>query len=210
MAFAADLSPSALLWIAAASGYLLGAVPFGLVLVRLAGHGDIRKIGSGNIGATNVLRTGNRPLALATLVLDGGKGAAAALVAGALLNPEAGLVAAVAAVVGHNFPVWLNFRGGKGVATTLGALIAVAWPIGLAACATWGAVAAATRYSSASALAALTLAPIYAWAWSSREVAVAAAVLGLLAWMRHRSNVERLIAGTEPKIGRRSGEDGEV
>jgi glycerol-3-phosphate acyltransferase PlsY len=186
-----------------AGGYLLGSVPFGLVLTRLFGKVDIRTIGSGNIGATNVLRTGNKGLALATLLLDGGKGAAAALLAGAVLSPVAAVMAGVAAVIGHNFPVWLGFKGGKGVATSLGMLLAVAWPVGLASCLTWVAVAAITRISSLSALMALILAPAYAFLWSSDAVVLAAAILGVLSILRHRANIRRLLAGTEPKIGKK-------
>lgn len=184
-------------------GYLLGAVPFGLVLTRLAGLGDIRKIGSGNIGATNVLRTGRKGLALATLILDSGKGAAAALLAWALLGWQAGLVAGFAAVLGHNFPVWLRFQGGKGVATTLGVLLATAWPVGLAACATWLAVAAIGRYSSLAALVSLGASPFYAWGLAGPQHAAMAAALAVLAIIRHRDNIRRLIAGTESRIGER-------
>jgi len=184
-------------------GYLLGSIPFGLVLTRAAGLGDIRSIGSGNIGATNVLRTGRKGLAAATLILDSGKGAFAALLAAALLSPEAGVVAGLFAVIGHNFPVWLRFKGGKGVATSLGVLLAVAWPVGVAACLTWLIVAAVTRYSSLSALLALSLAPLYAFFWNDRAVAVMAVVLAVLAVIRHRANIQRLMAGTEPKIGRK-------
>lgn len=189
--------------LAVALGYLLGSVPFGLVLTRIAGYGDIRKIGSGNIGATNVLRTGNKPLALLTLILDSGKGAAAALIAlyaAAELAPFAG----VAAVLGHNFPVWLGFRGGKGIATTLGTLAALSWPVGLAAGVTWLLVAAAFRYSSLSALVSIALAPIYAWYLSSEAIAIAAAVLAVVGWIRHKDNIRRLLAGTEAKIGKKN------
>lgn len=205
-------------WVlAAALGYLLGSVPFGLVLPRLAGHGDIRKIGSGNIGATNVLRTGNKPLALAVLILDSGKGAAAVLLSVWLLAappaPDAGIamaaaLAGTAAVLGHNFPVWLKFKGGKGVATTLGTLIALAWPVGLAACATWVLIAALFRYSSLAALAALCAAPGYAMlaplGGPDPVLAAAAGFLALLALIRHEANIRRLLAGTEPKIGRKA------
>ena len=176
--------------IAAIAGYLLGSIPFGLVLTRLAGLGDIRTIGSGNIGATNVLRTGNKGLAAATLILDSGKGAFAALLAGWHLSPEAGAIAGLFAVLGHNFPVWLNFKGGKGVATTLGVLLAVAWPVGLAACGTWLAVAAILRYSSLAALVALALSPFYALIWSDAWVTVTALILAVLAILRHRANIQ--------------------
>ncbi len=184
---------------AIALGYLLGSIPFGLVLTRLAGLGDIRKIGSGNIGATNVLRTGNKPLAALTLLLDGGKGAIAALAA-LYVAPEFAPIAAVAAVIGHLFPVWLRFRGGKGVATALGALIALAWPVGVAACATWIAVAVIFRYSSLSALISLALSPVYAWFLAEPPTAVAAAILAVFVWIRHKDNIRRLLAGEEPKI----------
>lgn len=189
--------------LAAAFGYLLGSVPFGLVLTRAAGLGDIRTIGSGNIGATNVLRTGNKPLAAATLILDSGKGAFAALLAGWLVSPDAAVAAGLFAVIGHNFPVWLNFKGGKGVATTLGALLAVSWPVGLAACLTWAVVFAIARISSLSALLALLLAPVYALIWSTPPVAVMAAILALLGFVRHRANIGRLMNGTEPKVGKK-------
>jgi glycerol-3-phosphate acyltransferase PlsY len=191
--------------LAAAGGYLLGSIPFGLVLTRLAGLGDIRSIGSGNIGATNVLRTGNKGLAAATLILDSGKGAFAALLAGAYLSPEAGVVAGLFAVLGHNFPVWLRFKGGKGVATSLGVLLAVAWPVGVAACLTWLLVAAVLRYSSLAALVALSLSPFYSLIWSDTWVVVAALILAVLAIIRHRANIQRLVTGTEPKIGKKKG-----
>ncbi len=188
--------------IALLAGYLIGSVPFGLVLTRLAGLGDIRDIGSGNIGATNVLRTGNKPLAVATLLLDSGKGAAAALIL-ATIDPLAGLIAGGGAILGHNFPVWLKFKGGKGVATTLGVLIAVAWPVGLAACATWLAAAAVFRYSSLSALIALAAAPLYAWWLGQPDVAVLAAALAILSIIRHHENIARLLKGEESKIGKK-------
>lgn len=193
-----ELAPLYLL--ALAAGYLIGSIPFGLVLTRLAGLGDIRDIGSGNIGATNVLRTGNKPLALATLLLDSGKGAAAALLL-ANIDPLAGLLGGGAAIIGHNFPVWLKFKGGKGVATTLGVLIAVAWPVGLAACATWLVSAAVFRYSSLAALIALALSPLYAWWLGQTNVAVLAAMLATLSFIRHHENIARLLKGAESKIG---------
>lgn len=192
------------LLLAAAFGYLLGSVPFGLVLTRAAGLGDIRSIGSGNIGATNVLRTGNKPLAAATLILDSGKGAFAALLAGWLVSGDAGVAAGLFAVIGHNFPVWLGFKGGKGVATTLGVLLAVSWPVGAAACLTWVAVFAIARISSLSALLALLLAPVYAAFWSTQAVMVTAAILAVLGFIRHRANIQRLLNGTEPKVGKKN------
>ncbi len=188
-------------------GYLLGSIPFGLVLTRLAGMGDIRDIGSGNIGATNVLRTGNKPLALATLLLDSGKGAAAALILGAF-DPLAALIGGGAAILGHNFPIWLKFKGGKGVATTLGVLIAVSWPVGLAACATWLLTAVVFRYSSLAALVALAASPFYAWWISGPEVAVLAALLAILSIIRHHENVARLLKGEESKIGGKKSKKG--
>jgi len=186
-------------------GYLLGSVPFGLVLTRAAGLGDIRSIGSGNIGATNVLRTGRKGLALATLLLDGGKGAIAALIALVLLGQAAALVAGFAAVLGHNFPVWLNFKGGKGVATTLGTLMAVCWPAGLACCGTWLVVAGIFRISSLAALAALALAPVYAQLFAGPATAAMAAGLAALGFIRHHANIRRLLKGEEPKIGKKKG-----
>lgn len=193
--------------------YVLGSIPFGLVLTRIAGLGDIRRIGSGNIGATNVLRTGRKGLALATLLLDGGKGAVAVLIAGHW-GPDMALMAGYGAVVGHLFPVWLKFKGGKGVATTLGALLAIDFPVGIAACVTWLIVAAATRYSSVAALLSLALAPLYAlylpllWARGAESIgnvqtAVFAAILAVLVWIKHHGNIRRLLSGTETKIGRR-------
>ncbi len=183
------------------AGYLLGSIPFGLLLTRAAGLGDIRRIGSGNIGATNVLRTGRRGLALATLLLDGGKGAAAVLVA-ASFGADAALAAAFGAIIGHLFPVWLSFRGGKGVATGLGVILAAFWPAGLAACAAWLAGAALSRRSSVGALAAFAAAPAAALAWGRPTIAALLLTIGALVYMRHSANIRRLIAGTEPRIGR--------
>ena len=188
--------------LAALGGYLLGSIPFGLILSNVAGYGDIRRTGSGNIGATNVLRTGNKALALATLLLDGGKGAAAALAA-ARWGEGASLIAATAAVLGHNFPVWLGFRGGKGVATTLGVLLALAWPAGLLACAVWLATAAAFRFSSLAALAALTSAPLLMLWLTDAPRALVAALLALLGFARHHANIGRLLRGEEPRIARK-------
>ncbi len=181
-------------------GYLLGAVPFGLLLTKAAGIGDVRRIGSGNIGATNVLRTGRKGLALATLLLDGGKGAAAVLIARAL-TPETALLAGFAAFLGHLYPVYLGFRGGKGVATFLGVTLAAAWPVGLAACLTWLAVALLFRISSLAALVAALAGPLFAWLWAGPGMIALASVLALFILIRHRANIERLIRGEEPRIG---------
>ena len=184
-----------------AGGYLLGSIPFGLLLARLAGLGDIRGIGSGNIGATNVLRTGRKGLAAATLLLDGGKGAGAVLLAG-VWGPDPQLMAALGAVLGHIFPLWLRFRGGKGVATTLGVLLAFAWQAGLAACATWLLVAGLLRYSSLAALLSLAAAPLYIWLFTrDLQLVELIAVLAAMVWLRHRVNIVRLLKGEEPKIG---------
>ena len=190
-----------LLW--AVLGYLLGSVPFGLVITRALGLGDLRAIGSGNIGATNVLRTGNKPAALATLLLDSGKGAIAVLLARALAGEDAAQLAGLTAFAGHCFPVWLGFRGGKGVATFLGTMLALAWPVGLACCATWAAAAALSRISSVGALAAAVSAPVWALVLGHGAMAVLAALLGAIVLWRHSANIARLRAGTEPKIGKK-------
>lgn len=183
-------------------GYLLGSIPFGLVLTRIAGFGDVRKIGSGNIGATNVLRTGSKPLAALTLLLDGGKGTAAVLI-GAVWGPDMALTAGFGAVIGHLFPIWLRFRGGKGVATTIGALLGAAWLFGLAVCVLWLLIAATTRYSSLAALLSLAASPLLAWAITGDlQLAQFAAILAVLVWLRHLENIGRLLRGTESKIGR--------
>lgn len=182
-------------------GYILGSIPFGLLLTKAAGLGDIRAVGSGNIGATNVLRTGKRGLAAATLLLDAAKGAVAVLIAAALGGPVAGLWAGLGAVLGHLFPVWLGFRGGKGVATALGVLLAAAWPVGLIACAAWLAVAAALRISSAASLIALAVAVPVAWALAGPAMAMLALAIALLVFVRHAANIRRLLDGTEPRIG---------
>ena len=192
--------------IAALFGYVLGSIPFGLLLTRAAGLGDIRKIGSGSIGATNVLRTGNKKLAAATLLLDGAKGAVAVLIA-QRWGLDAAIVAGGGAMLGHLFPVWLKFRGGKGMATSIGILLAIAWPVGIIACLVWLATAALFRYSSLASLAAITSTPIAAWFVAGRQVALLALFLTVLVWLRHRANVDRLLKGTEPKIG--AGKSGE-
>ncbi len=185
--------------LALVGGYLLGAIPFGLVLTRLAGLGDIREIGSGNIGATNVLRTGNKPLALAVLLLDSGKGAIAVLLA-AQIGEEAPLAAGLGAVLGHLFPVWLGFKGGKGVATTMGTLLALAWPVGLIACAVWLAVALIFRISSAAALTAIATTPVAALFFKTPTLAGTALLIAALVWYKHAANIGRLLKGTEPRI----------
>ena len=185
---------------AAVAGYLLGTIPFGLLLTRIWGLGDIRKIGSGNIGATNVLRTGNKPLALLTLLLDGGKGAAAVLIAG-MYGQDMAVLAGGAALLGHCFPVWLRFRGGKGVATFLGVLLGIAWPVGLIACATWLITAALTRYSSFSALNAALHAPLWAYVLADWQRMELAAICAVLIFLRHHANIRRLVKREEPKIG---------
>jgi glycerol-3-phosphate acyltransferase PlsY len=184
-------------------GYLLGSIPFGLVLTRLAGLGDVRQIGSGNIGATNVLRTGHKGLAAATLLLDAGKGAAAVLLA-KLWGPDMALVAAFGAVVGHLFPVWLGFKGGKGVATTLGALLALSPLLGAASCLAWLLVAVVFRYSSLAALVAVAAAPVVAWfLLADLQMVQLTGALALLVWLRHHENIRRLLTGQEPRIGRK-------
>ena len=179
--------------------YLIGSIPFGLLLTRAAGLGDIRAIGSGNIGATNVLRTGRKGLAAATLLLDGLKGFVAVVLAPAVLG-----LAAIAVVVGHCFPVWLRFRGGKGVATGLGALYGLDWRVGALACAVWLGFAAATRRSSAGALAAFAASPLLVLLLHSRAPVWAPALIALLVWARHHANIRRLLDGTEPAIGRKA------
>ncbi len=188
-----------LLW--AVLGYLLGSVPFGVLITRAMGLGDVRSIGSGNIGATNVLRTGSKGAALATLILDGGKGALAVLLARAVAAEDAAQVTGLAAFLGHCFPVWLGFRGGKGVATALGLLLAVAWPVGVLACATWALLAATLRYSSLAALTAVGFAPVAAVLTGRGEAVLLTVVLAVLVYLRHAANIGRLRRGTEPRIG---------
>lgn len=209
------LSPA---WIAGAlvGGYLLGSIPFGVIATRLGGAGDLRAIGSGNIGATNVLRTGRRDLALVTLLGDGGKGALAVLLAwlatreGAI-EKQAVLtsLAAGAAFLGHLFPVWLKFKGGKGVATFMGTLLAAAWPVGLAAAATWLVVAFLFRISSLAALVAVALAPAVALLLGRPPaIALLALFMALLVYVRHAENIRRLVKGEEPRIGGRKAQEG--
>ena len=184
-------------------GYLLGSIPFGLLLTRAAGLGDIRKVGSGNIGATNVLRTGRKGLAVATLLLDALKGVAAVLIAHQV-GQLAAVGAAAGAVLGHMFPVWLSFKGGKGMATTLGVMWGLAWPVGAIACAAWLLFAAIFRYSSLATLLSVVVAAIAAWFLTDPRVAILLTLLVPLVWVRHHANIRRLLKGTEPKIGQRS------
>ncbi|TDR94442.1 glycerol-3-phosphate 1-O-acyltransferase PlsY [Enterovirga rhinocerotis] len=184
-------------------GYGLGSIPFGLLLTRAAGLGDIRGIGSGNIGATNVLRTGNKALAAVTLLLDALKGTAAILLARALLGPEAGLAAAIGAFLGHCFPIWLGFRGGKGVATFMGCLLALDWRAFVAFALVWLAAAFGTRYSSVGGLSASLVSALLPWWLGDPATSGALLVLTAILWLKHRPNIERLIAGTETKIGRK-------
>jgi acyl phosphate:glycerol-3-phosphate acyltransferase len=188
-------------WAAAfAFGYLAGSIPFGLIVTRLAGTADIRGIGSGNIGATNVLRTGRRDLAAATLVGDALKGTVAVLIA-ARFGEDAAVAAALGAFLGHLFPVWLGFKGGKGVATFIGLLIAFAWPAALGFCAVWLIVAGVTRYSSLAALVASAATPVLMWYFDGPQQSALFAALAALLWIMHRANIARLIAGTEGRIG---------
>lgn len=187
---------------AAVFAYLCGSVPFGLLLTRAAGLGDIRNIGSGNIGATNVLRTGNRWLAAATLVLDAAKAALPVLLARYYWGEEAALVAALFAFLGHCFPVWLGFKGGKGVAVMIGSLLALSWPVGLIFCAVWLLIAFAQKQSSLAALTASATAPIFAYVITGEVwMAGTVAAMAILLFFQHRENLARLMAGTEPKIG---------
>lgn len=190
-----------LLAVVAVLAYLLGSVPFGIVITRALGLGDLRKIGSGNIGATNVLRTGNKGAALATLILDAAKGGIAVLIARATVGEDAAQLAGLAAFLGHLFPVWLGFKGGKGVATFLGTLIALAWPVGLAACGTWLVVAVVTRISSLSALVAAALSSLWLFVFNQGQMLVLVILLTVLVYIRHWANLQRIKAGTEPKIG---------
>lgn len=186
---------------AAIAAYLLGSVPFGIAISRLFGLSDPRGIGSGNIGATNVLRTGSRPAAFLTLAFDAGKAAAAVLAARAVLAEDAAQIAGIAAILGHCFPIALGFKGGKGVATFLGAVAALGWPLGLAVCATWLATALIFRFSSLAALAAAALSPLWAWLLGPPSAAAFCAILAALIIARHRPNIVRLSKGSEPRIG---------
>lgn len=189
------------LW--AAFGYVLGSIPFGILLTRVMGLGNLRDIGSGNIGATNVLRTGNKAAAALTLLFDAGKGAAAVLIARALAGEDAAQVAGLAAMIGHCFPVWLKFRGGKGVATFLGIIAAIAWPVGIACCVVWLVAAALTRTSSMGGLAAASGSTILLVVMGYGFALALGIILTILVFLRHRENMARIKAGTEPKIGQR-------
>jgi acyl phosphate:glycerol-3-phosphate acyltransferase len=182
-------------------GYLSGSIPFGLILTQAAGLGDIRKIGSGNIGATNVLRTGNKKVAAATLVLDALKAVVPILVARYFWGEDAAQLAAIGAFLGHCFPVWLNFKGGKGVAVMIGSTLALSWPVGLIFCAVWLLIAYTRKISSLAALTAAATAPIFAYVFSGERLSLVVAGLALLLFFQHRENIGRLLKGTEPTIG---------
>jgi glycerol-3-phosphate acyltransferase PlsY len=195
------MSSDAFLPVAFLIGYLLGSIPFGLILTRLAGTVDIRSIGSGSIGTTNVLRTGHKGLAAATLIGDMLKGTAAVIIAGYLGGPDAAMLAGLGAFLGHLFPVWLKFRGGKGVAVYIGILLGLFWPAAVMFCLLWLATAVTTRYSSLSALIASVVTPIFLWWFGHLALAALFAVLTLLVFYAHRENIKRLRAGTEGRIG---------
>lgn len=186
--------------LAAVLGYLNGSIPFGLLFTRAAGLGDVRSIGSGNIGATNVLRTGNKKVAALTLLFDALKGFVPVIIAQHWLGPTAAVVAGLAAIAGHLFPVWLGFKGGKGVATNIGVLFALYWPLGLAFLAVWLGLAFLIRISSLSALVAAAASPLWAWLLGRADLVVPVALVAAVIFFTHRANIARLIAGTEPKI----------
>jgi len=198
-------SAASVLALMAVLGYLLGSIPFGIVMARAFGLGDLRKIGSGNIGATNVLRTGNKPAAFLTLVLDAGKGGIAVLLARGLVAEDAAQIAGAAAFLGHLFPVWLGFKGGKGVATFLGTLLALFWPAGVAACLMWLLTAAISRISSLSALVAAALSPVAVTLLGRPDLSILTLLLAALIFVRHDANIRRLMRGEEPRIGRKKG-----
>jgi len=195
-----------IVWLAPAAalllGYLLGSIPFGVLLTRLGGAGDLRQIGSGNIGATNVLRTGRKGLAAATLILDMGKGAAAVLIADALF-PGTAMLGGLAAFIGHCYPVWLKFKGGKGVATLMGVVLALSWPAGLVYAAVWLGMLAALRISSLSGMTAAISAPVSAAFFDRTELVLMLLALALIVVWKHRENIDRLLSGTEPKVGKK-------
>ena len=196
------MSEDVLSFLAVVIAYLFGSIPFGVILTKIFGAGDLRSIGSGNIGATNVLRTGRKGLAAGTLILDGGKGAVAVLIAG-LWGQDVALAAGSGAILGHLFPVWLNFKGGKGVATFLGALFGLHWPTGLIFCAVWLGAAAIWRYSSLSALIASLVAPVALFVSEQGGAALVVGVMAVILWRKHRENIARLIAGEESRIGQK-------
>jgi len=198
------MGPEAFLPVAFVIGYLLGSIPFGLVLTKLAGTADPRSIGSGNIGATNVLRTGRKGLAAATLLLDMLKGTAAVIISGYLGGPNAAMLAALGAFLGHLFPVWLKFHGGKGVAVYIGVLLGLFWPAAAVFCLVWLATAFTSRYSSLSALLASFVTPLFLWWFGHAALASLCTVLTLLLFYMHRENIKRLQAGTEGRIGQRA------
>jgi glycerol-3-phosphate acyltransferase PlsY len=197
----AQMSANAFLPVAFVLGYLLGSIPFGLILTKLAGTQDLRSIGSGNIGATNVLRTGRNGLAAATLLLDMLKGTAAVIIAGFYGGPDAAMLAALGAFLGHLFPAWLKFKGGKGVAVYIGVLLGLFWPAAVVFCLLWLATAVTSRYSSLSALVASFITPIFLWWFGHPALASLFAVLTMLLFYMHRENIRRLQAGTEGRIG---------
>src|SRR5262249_55233635 len=197
------MGPEAFLPVAFAIGYLLGSIPFGLVLTRLAGTQDLRSIGSGNIGATNVLRTGRKGLAAGTLLLDMLKGTAAVVISGYLGGPNAAMLAGLGAFLGHLFPVWLKFRGGKGVAVYIGILLRLLLPAAVVVCLIWLAVAVTSRYSSLAAFVASVVTPLFLWWFGHLALASLFAVLTLLLFYMHRENIRRLQAGTEGRIGQK-------
>lgn len=195
---------AALIGLWAVIGYLLGSIPFGMVLAKMMGLGNLRTIGSGNIGATNVLRTGNKLAAALTLILDGGKGVVAVLAARAAGGEDLAQIAGLAAMIGHCYPVWLRFAGGKGVATFLGIVLALAWPVGIGCCLAWLAGAFATRISSMGALVSSLASVPLAFVLGSADAVLLCAALAALIFWRHRANIARIKAGTEPKIGRKT------
>ena len=196
-------TPGALLALVAVLAYLLGSVPFGIVITRALGLGDLRRIGSGNIGATNVLRTGNKGAALATLLLDAGKGGIAVALARVIGGEDAAQLAALASFLGHLFPVWLGFKGGKGVATFLGTVLVLDWRVGLACCVTWAVSAAVTRISSLSALVSAALSSLWLLIFGNGHMLFLAVALTVLIYWKHWPNIERIKAGTEPRIGKK-------
>ena len=198
------MGPDAFLPVAFIIGYLLGSIPFGLVLTKLAGTQDLRSIGSGNIGATNVLRTGRKGLAAATLLLDALKGTAAVVIAGYFGGPNAAMLAGLGAFLGHLFPVWLKFKGGKGVAVYIGILLGLFWPAAIVFCVIWLATAFASRYSSLSALVASFVTPLFLWWFGHPALAALSVVLTLLVFYMHRENIKRLQAGKESRIGQKA------